>query len=150
MLRDEQDAEDATVEVFRRVLVGLKQRPKGDKERVWFFQIVRRVGFRAGSGAAQRRKRTADREIDDLESIPWHDPVSKRVLDHGYVASLMDQLPERQREAVWLCVGLEYTSEETAQILHVPTNTVKSWVMRALVRMRQRAATESCQGSLIP
>lgn len=146
MLGNDQEAEDGTVETFRRILVGLDQKPKGDKERVWVFQIVRRVGFRAAGNTARRKARLSDLG-DDLDAIAWTDPGVNQVVDRDLVSKMLAQLPDGQRSAVYLCVGLEYTCEEAARILNVPVGTVKSWVMRALVRMRQRAVTGQHQES---
>jgi DNA-directed RNA polymerase specialized sigma24 family protein len=57
--------------------------------------------------------------------------------------SLLNSLPEPQRSAVWMRVGLEHTDEEVARILKVPVGTVKSWVWRSMARLKAKAASPS-------
>jgi len=104
--------------------------------------IARNVANRT---TEQRNKRN---EVQMLETDPefeakvsvasWDDTTLNREVIRGALATL----PDQQREAVWLRVAMEFTDEETAAILKVPVGTVKSWVWRALVRLRNWAAQQ--------
>lgn len=135
-----EDAEDATVEVFRRVL-----RSRGGfrgqcSERAWVMRIAVNVAIRA----KQERCKRNEVAIEDLgREEDWMPAMRNGAEEAAVQRHLVDValrgLPEAQRDALWLRVGMEFTDEETAAILKVPTGTVKSWVWRTLSRLRKWA-----------
>jgi len=76
--------------------------------------------------------RRSDAEVTDL-------PVrseTERVADRLLVLEVLEQLPERAREAVRLAYFDDLTHAEIAERTGVPLGTVKSDIRRALTRMR--------------
>ena len=49
----------------------------------------------------------------------------------------MDQLPPKQRQAVWLVDGQGFTFSETAEILGIRPGTIASRVARGRAALRQ-------------
>jgi RNA polymerase sigma-70 factor, ECF subfamily len=148
LLDNDQDAEDATVETFRRAYQGL-DRFRGDcSEKVWVMSIAQRVAMRTFSVRAKRSAVSLSSEaLDGLED--WAPAVTEShergVLERQVVSDLLESLPAQQRAAIWLRVALEYTDEEVGQIMQVPTGTVKSWVWRSLARLRKACEGDVCQ-----
>lgn len=140
---DPEDAEDATVEVFRRAHRSWASFRGGCSERTWLMRIAVNVAIRAKQQKSKRRE-VAFEDLGGEEE--WGTPVGnapgQNVLDRYVIDEALKGLPDAQRAALWLRVGLEYTDEETADILKVPTGTVKSWVWRSLVRLRKWAAEQ--------
>lgn len=140
------DAEDATVEVFRRAHRS-RHTFRGDcSERTWLMRIAVNVAIRAKEQKAKRKEVAFDdlgREEDWAPNSNGH--AEGGVLDRYVVDEALKGLPDAQRAALWLRVGLEYTDEETAEILKVPVGTVKSWVWRSLARLRKWAREEEAR-----
>lgn len=138
-LSSDQDAEDATVEVFRRVHRGLGGFRGDCSERVWVLRIASNVAVRFHERRAKRPTVSfEDLELDGRAFEPADGGRSENgVLDRHLVECLLASLQPVQRAAVWLRVALEYTDEETAEILDVPIGTVKSWVWRSMARLRK-------------
>lgn len=140
-----EDAEDATIETFRRAFQGLRSFRGECSERVWILRIASRVAHRC-------RERRHAHPASSLEALLEHpertwepggsDPGHEQVLDRDLIERLLALLPADQRVAVWLRVAKGHTDEEVARILGVPVGTVKSWVWRSLARMR-RATREA-------
>ncbi len=128
------DAEDAAHETLiimcRRIdhVRGPKEFPS------WLFNIARRV-------IANQRKRAWFKRwvpgaaVNDREAIGWG---PERTLEARRAAAMvwkvLESLPESQREVLVLVELEERTNTETAELLNIPTGTVKS---------RLRAAREA-------
>ena len=142
-LRSDSDAEDATVETFRRVHSGIKKFRGECSEKVWVMRIATNVAYRSMQKEAKHRYVSLDdmgpAEAERL-SAALGSTVESEVANRSLVEGLLASLPDVQRAAVWLRVGIEYTDEEVAQILDVPVGTVKSWVWRSLARLRKTCA----------
>lgn len=134
------DAEDALNETFRRAYNGLA-RFRGDcSEKAWLYQIATNVAKRTKGNMKKHNSISLDATGEDgllsFEPIANDDPM-KDTMECDQANRLLDLLPESQRAAVWMRVGLQMTDEEVARSLGVPTGTVKSWVWRSLAKLRQ-------------
>lgn len=145
-LRSEQDAEDALAEVFRRVHKG-REKFRGDcPERVWIMRIAANVALRQRQISAKHRHASLE-ELGEGEwkGLAMDGHVERDAVNKAFVETVLSGLPPEQRAAVWLRVALEYTDEETAEILGVPTGTVKSWVWRSLARLKRAYADQASE-----
>ena len=135
MLRDVQDAEDATQQSFlsahRALLTGARVRDSG----AWLATIARNecrgriaVGMRAPLPVAD----------DDLARLPHGVDEAERRLQAGALRTALDELPERQREAVVLryVYGLRY--REVAKALGLSRPATEALLFRARRTMRVR------------
>lgn len=146
ILGNPEDAEDAAVETFRRVLKGLKKYRGGDGSlKAWVLQIAANVAKRA----LRRRMSNQTVPIEGLTAIDVEMTQSATTgnpetlaLNRDGAEAILSKLPHGQRAAVWMVVGLELTHQEAAQALDVPVGTVKSWVWRSLTRLRK-----NCEGT---
>jgi len=149
-LIDSEEAEDATVETFRRVHVGLPKFRGDCSERTWVMRIATSVAIRAKEQLSRNQTLSLDAMAVEREDGRRWEPASREdiettTLNSDFARSLLASLPEQQRAAVWLRVGLEHSDSEVAEILQVPVGTVKAWVWRSLIKLRKEcAAAEQC------
>ena len=90
--------------------------------------------WKVGRNRARRIKTSKTPMFDAvlIERLPWIEP--------GLSAAL-ESLSERQRVAVLLVYGFEWTFDEVAGLLSVSRSTVQKHVERAMVRLRHRLGT---------
>lgn len=140
VLRNPQDAEDVTQEVFLRVL-RLRRELAGVKDpKAWLSRIAFRV-------ALDRRPRSTQVSLDDDVVAP--DVASLRAAGAGadelaaskQVQSLLgravDALPPDLRHAVQLSTLEELSSSEIGSLLGIPEGTVRTRLMRARGLLRE-------------
>src|SRR5580700_1228864 len=101
-LTDADESEDATVETFRRVFVGLPTFRGECTERTWVLRIATSVAIRAKE--QRMRNRTASLEAlaaacDDGNG--WEpasrENIESNVLNSDFARRLLDTLPQQQR-----------------------------------------------------
>lgn len=132
LLRDEEDAQDATHDAVLRALRHFSGF-RGEEARAWLLAIVRNTCY-----TWYRRSRTDEREIafdEELhsESSEKEHPEAAllRAADRETVSRALDALPPEFREAIVLreLQGLSY--REIAELTNVPIGTVMSRLSRA-------------------
>jgi RNA polymerase sigma-70 factor, ECF subfamily len=123
MLGDQTQAEDAAQETFVRVWKGLGKFRGESSISTWIFTIARRTCL----DALKARKRTMS-----LERVVEKPRFERDGLD---VEALLQQLPERAREAVILFYLQDRSYAEVARTLDVPMGTVKTLLFRARRQM---------------
>lgn len=140
--RDPEVAVDILAETFATALEDREQF-RGDDEhaaRSWLYGIARhrlfdyfrrdRVELRAVSRLGIDRRELTDMEYERIEELAG----SQELRD--CVADLVDELPEEQREAVWLRVVNEETYASLAQQLGISQDTARARVSRGLRTLR--------------
>jgi RNA polymerase sigma-70 factor, ECF subfamily len=130
MLGDEAQAEDVAQETFVRVWKGLGKFRGESSLSTWIFTIARRACL----DALKRRKKTVC--LDEVVERPR---VDRELLD---IDALLQELPEREREAVVLFYLEDRSYEEVARTMETPMGTVKTLLFRARKQMIARV-TES-------
>lgn len=148
VLRSHADAEDATQEVFLRVL-RLRRDLEGVRSpRTWLARIAFRV-------AVDRRPRGRHVSLDDAsiapdvaslrsEGLGADEIASSRELQ-ALLASRIEALPDDLRHTLQLSTVEELTSSEIALLTGVPEGTVRTRLMRA--RRLLRDALSGALGS---
>jgi RNA polymerase sigma-70 factor (ECF subfamily) len=126
MLGDQAQAEDAAQETFVRVWRGLGKFRGESSISTWIFTIARRTCL----DALKARRRTVS-----LERVVEKPRFERDGLD---VEALLQELPERGREAVILFYLQDRSYEEVARTLDVPMGTVKTLLFRARKQMIAR------------
>jgi RNA polymerase sigma-70 factor, ECF subfamily len=130
-VRDRQEAEDITAEVFHHALANLaKFEWRGVPFAVWLFRIA--------ANAIADRWRTLAREAvqppaDDLDHSHWPD-IERRVT----LFKLVDGLPRDQRSVILKRFVEEKTIREIAAELGKSEGAVKQLQFRALETLRAR------------
>ena len=127
LVRDREQAEDLTQEVFLR----LWQSPPGPEvrsPRAWLFRVAHNLAL-----DALRRPGTADLP----EHLPERD-FAEGVHTRLDVEAALSSLPPRDREIVTLHLGAGLRFREIAEILGMPLGTVLWRHSRAISALRER------------
>ena len=145
MSRTDEDALDATQEIFMRVWRGLPGFRGASKLSTWVFQVAwncLRSRHRRSRGALHLVE-VPTASTDPDEGIEVRDPapdperqaVAPQLLEQ--VDAALGCLPDEQRAVIWLrdAEGLSY--EEIARALDVPIGTVRSRLARARAALRE-------------
>lgn len=142
ILRSQEDAEDATQEVFLRVYEALGQFAGRGAFGAWLRRLtVNHCLNRRQSAAARASAQSYSLDLlaETLPASDENDPEETllRQEERARIQSELEELPPSQRAALGLRLleGLSY--EEIAEILGVPVNSVRSWLHRGRARLRE-------------
>ncbi|MFL6547412.1 MAG: RNA polymerase sigma factor [Povalibacter sp.] len=134
MLRNRAMAEDTTQDVFLRIWRALPGYAGQSSLSTWIYAISRN-----GCLSELRKKRpmvSMDGDGDEYDSevaaLAAPDPDDSATVSVG---QLLDQLPERYRQAVTLFYMEDKSYEQTAESLGLPLGTVKALLHRARKRL---------------
>lgn len=132
------DAEDVTQEVFIVVLRRLADIDDVNGFPAWLFGITRKV-------VAQHRRRAWVRRwvpgaSTDTGAVAEGPDVPMERAELGRrVQELLERLPAKQREVLVLCDLEERSASEAAELLGIPSGTVKSRLRLGRERFRRLA-----------
>jgi RNA polymerase sigma-70 factor (ECF subfamily) len=137
MTGSEEEASDATQEIFLRVWRGLGGFRGEAKLSTWVFQIAwnylrlhrRRSGRQHPLVADGEEAALAVERVPDPGPDPERQATAGDLLDR--VERAIDRLPEQFRVILWLRDGEDRPYEEIAAVLDVPIGTVRSRLARA-------------------
>jgi RNA polymerase sigma-70 factor (ECF subfamily) len=136
--RDREVAADLAAEVFAAVLLSARRyRPERDTAVPWVIAIARNV-----LGASRRRRRVEDRARRRLgfEPLELYDEDLERTEaladERGRVLTLVDRLPQDERDAVRARVVEERPYQEIAAQMRCSQLVVRKRVSRGLGRLR--------------
>jgi RNA polymerase sigma-70 factor (ECF subfamily) len=135
-------ADDAAQEVFVAVLGALpRYRDLGKPFAAFVFGIA---GHKVADAqrAVYRRPRPIDTIPDVADLAEGPEARALRQVDADRARSLLDHLPEQQRELLLLRVAVGLSAEETAAALGMTAGAVRVAQHRALQRLRSLAAQE--------
>jgi RNA polymerase sigma-70 factor (ECF subfamily) len=122
-------ADDVTQEVWAAALKGLPGLRQPERFAPWLFTIARRsVVDHLGDKYAQPDPPDGGHVDGEVDAV----------LDRAQVAEGLAELPAREREVLMLFYLQDMTLEDCAQILEIPTGTVKSRLFRARRLLRDR------------
>jgi RNA polymerase sigma-70 factor, ECF subfamily len=137
LLRDPEDARDASQEALAKLCVRLKQFRGDSQFATWLHRLV----VNTCHDAAERRKlRVHEPLAEDLSSGPDDDPVraaGMSELRRELCNSLADVSPQ-QAQIVLLKDALGYSFEEIAEASGMPVGTAKCHAHRGRNRLRER------------
>jgi RNA polymerase sigma-70 factor (ECF subfamily) len=134
MLRDRALAEDVTQDVFMRVWRALPGYGAQASLSTWIYAISRNACL----SELRKRRAMVSLDCDDDEYNPEIAALSTRDSDDSATVSIgqvLDQLPERYRQAVTLFYMEDKSYEQTAASLGLPLGTVKALLHRARKRL---------------
>jgi RNA polymerase sigma-70 factor (ECF subfamily) len=143
MTGNEEEALDATQEIFLRIWRGLGGFRGDAKLSTWVFQIAWNY-LRLHRRRSGRRQRVLVEVPDEqqlvLERAPDPGPDPERLATAGdlleRVERSIDRLPEHFRVVLWLRDGEGRSYQDIAAILEVPIGTVRSRLSRARQALR--------------
>ena len=146
----EADAEDLTQEVFLRVYRALPSFRSNSKFSTWIYTIARNLCL---SELRKRGSRGEQLSLDDQgeEKIHWLLPESQEGLAEriekediaGKVRELVERLPVKYRTVLTLFYLNQVRYEEIAEIMELPLGTVKTYIHRGRLALRNLILEET-------
>jgi RNA polymerase sigma-70 factor, ECF subfamily len=139
IVRDRAHAEDVIHEAFAQILRDAKSfDPSRGSARAWIYAIVRNTALKSHQKAA-REVAVGD---DQLFSIcnrqqTLADP-SSRIAEDAVLRSCLEELEPMRRASLILAIIDGRTHAEIANYLGLPIGTVKAWIRRELIALRER------------
>jgi RNA polymerase sigma-70 factor, ECF subfamily len=136
ILKDRSSAEEALQESFISIW-GSAHRfaPERGSVMTWMVTIVRNRAL-----TMLRRRRPQAEAVAAAENVPARepDPLESALRSSALhaLATCLDQLDPQQRLAIQLAYLQGYTHQELALRLSAPLGTIKSWIRRGLIRLR--------------
>src|SRR5207248_8116457 len=138
ILRNREPAEDVIHDAFVQILRDARDfDPQRGSARAWIYTIVRNT--------ALKRLRRRDRELAvDPHSLSAMQEAKQPIdppptaADYADLARCLDALAPPRRASLILAVIDGHTHAEIAAYLGVPLGTVKSWIRRELVALREQ------------
>lgn len=148
MVGNRSDAEDISQEVFVKLYENLHKYDPAQPLQNWLLRIASNHTLnwlekhRKGKEVQEKEELGESRPTLRLaDAAPLPDArVEQRELGEALSAAL-GRLPDNYRLVVVLKYIEEYTSEEIAEILGAPRNTVKTWILRARDALRTELST---------
>lgn len=136
MLGDPARSDDLAQEIWLRVVRGLPRLAAPDRFAAWLFTLARRVVYDE-LRQSYRQLYTGPLDGGDEPGAATDSDDVGRLLDQLELESALAELAPRDREALVLFHLVDLPLTEVAEILAVPTGTVKSRLHRA----RQQLST---------
>ncbi|MCS6776323.1 MAG: RNA polymerase sigma factor [Chthonomonadaceae bacterium] len=135
-----QDAEDATQEAFVRACNALPQYTGHGAFLAWLYRLTVNLCLNWRQSAASRAAaRSCSLDMFEESMVISRDTPEETLLRADRVQQIhqaLESLPAQQRTALALRIMEEMSYEEIAQTMGVPVNSVKSWVHRARIHLR--------------
>lgn len=136
MLRDRGRAEEALQDGFLRIWskAGAFDPDRGSAA-AWMATVVRRCAL-----DALRRRPNRELPLDEITEVATlqADEGSAEVnVDAKAVRKCLDRLNPNQARAIVLAYMYGLTHEEVAHAMETPLGTVKSWVRRGLIQLKE-------------
>lgn len=142
MVRSREDALDLAQETFLRVFRNLHHFQLGQPFKPWLYRIACNLAIDHLRKQRDMVSLDAPRNNDDdwfmqvADDQPGPEEQQERSELAGYLAELIEQLPDSYRSVILLRHGQDLTYQEIADILHVPVSTVKTRLFRAREALR--------------
>ena len=153
MVKNADEAEDITQEVFIKVWKNLKKYKIEKNFKIWLFTIAKNsavdflrkrkaLNFSDLYNVASERQDEKETGFDFSETIPddaiLPDEALQKLQNSEFLNKLLDQLSLEYKTILLLHYQEEMTFAEIGEILKKPFNTVKSYHRRAIFELRKK------------
>jgi RNA polymerase sigma-70 factor, ECF subfamily len=139
VLRNAADAEDVAQEALLRAYQKFDRLRDATRFRAWLVRITFRLALDRWRSARRREQRETQWAMPDLRPAP---PTAEEIaVSNAFQARLekaLEQLPEKLRLVLLLAAIEGYTLEEVAEMLGIPTGTVKSRLFFARKQLAEK------------
>lgn len=142
ILRNHADAEDATQEVFIRVLRNKDKLADVREQKLWLAKIAWRVTLDWKKSVDKGRPAEENELI--LGDLPAAHKSAEQLVAGKQIAALLEKmiatLPSDLREPLALSTVQELNSTQIAEVLGIPEGSVRTRLMRARTVLKQKMA----------
>lgn len=137
ILKDRARAEDAVQEVFIRIWQRAASYRQGQQAPMaWLVAIARNHAI-----DVIRATRGGHEDIEDQLTLASDEPDPEQVAlaagDRELIGECLEQLEERRAEAVVAAYVEGYSYQELADRFAIPLNTMRTWLRRSLISLRE-------------
>jgi RNA polymerase sigma-70 factor (ECF subfamily) len=130
-----EEASDIVQDAFIRAHGNLGSYRGDGSVRSWMLRVVANQAKNHLRGQARRRRRDEAHARLAVRSIESADQTAERRMEHEHVAAALGRLARQDREVLGCRFVAGLGESETAEVLGIPTGTVKSRTSRALDRL---------------
>lgn len=136
IMKNRAEAEDVLQEAFIRIWQRAQSfRPGQARAMSWLIAITRNLAI-----DRLRARRAPVAPIEMAEEVPDHGPTPEAATaaaeDRAQIEHCLDELEERRAEAVRSAYLEGYSYQELADRYDTPLNTIRTWLRRSLIRLR--------------
>lgn len=133
ILKNQQDAEDAAQTIFLKVIEKKPSFTDANHEKAWLLTVTRNY-CRDVQRSFWHKKRT------DMEELPEQsvEPFDRQ---EGLLFEIVQTLPTKQREVVYLYYFEDYSIKEISQILNRNESTIQSQLSAARNKLKKHIST---------
>jgi RNA polymerase sigma-70 factor (ECF subfamily) len=150
LVGDAATAEELVQESFLRVH-GARERYE---PRARFSTFLYRIATNLALNELKRPRRARDHESADVLGLASSSPAPDHLTDdrraHAALVRALDELPERQRIALWMTAAEGCSQREVAELLGASEKSVKALVHRARASLAGRMAAAGAIGGRGP
>lgn len=133
ILRDTNDADDATQNTLINVLRNIERFDGRSSFTTWVYRIAANASFDEVRRRQRHRLRVVNDDNETVDGSP--ETARQRVDDADELRPLLERLPEDFRIAVVLRDVMDLEYAEIAEILGVPSGTVRSRIARGRAQL---------------
>ena len=119
VLKNKEDSEDITNEVFTKIYKLDKEKLPVSNEASWLFTVTRNECF------SHLRKSRLNISIDEIYDIPSDSKEIQEIVDTEYYNKLISGLSEQEKTIVSLKVLSNFTFSKISQVMNIPIGTVQ-------------------------
>jgi RNA polymerase sigma-70 factor (ECF subfamily) len=141
----DRDAQEVTQEVFLRAHQRLASFRAEARFSSWLYRLAYNFTLQHRRRARLRLPHVPVEELARASGDGPHEAAAERERQRR-VERLLEGLPDLYRTVVYLHYWMDATIDEIAELLAVPSGTVKSYLSRARARLRQRAPALGIEG----
>ena len=142
----DRDAQEVTQEVFLRAHQRLASFRGEARFSSWLYRLAYNFTLQHRRRARLRLPHVPVEELEARASGDGpHEAAAERERQRR-VERLLEGLPDLYRTVVYLHYWMDATIDEIAEVLEVPSGTVKSYLSRARARLRERAPALGIEG----
>ena len=139
MVREEQDKEDVSQEVFIKIHKNLRTFQFKSKLSTW----IARIAYLTAINYLKKYKKMSSTELlDDLENYHFTrespDTVTEKKEISNYVNRLIEMMPEQYRIVITLYHLNEFSYQEIEDITGMPEGTIKSYLFRGRKLLKEK------------
>lgn len=125
---------DAFLQIWRKAGT---YNPRLGSARGWIYTVVRHRALNVLRSAQSAPEREDERFEELLAAhAAWQDS-GDRTAERGALAQCLERLEEQKRQCVLLAFVDGYSHEQVATQLGAPLGTVKSWIRRGLLTLKE-------------
>ena len=141
ILKNKEDSEDITNDVFTKIYKMEKEKLPVSNEASWLYIVTKNECF------MHLRKTKANISIDEIYDIPSDSKEMQEIVDIEYYNKLISKLSEQEKTIVSLKVLSNFTFDKIAKIMGIPIGTVQWKYYKAINSLK--ISISSLTGAII-